>query len=42
MQQAQPRMTVIELTRCGHFVPLESPAQLNHALIHWLNMPVAH
>lgn len=41
MQQVQPRMTVVELQRCGHFVPLESPAQLNHALIHWLNKPVA-
>ena len=41
MQQAQPRMNLIELPRCGHFVPLESPAQLNNALIHWLNMPSA-
>ena len=42
MQQAQPAMTVIDLQRCGHFVPLESPAQLNYALIHWLNIALSH
>lgn len=41
MQQAQPAMTLVELARCGHFVPLESPAQLNQALIRWLNTPLA-
>ena len=41
MQLAQPAMTSIELPRCGHFVPLESPAQLNQALIRWLNIPIA-
>ena len=42
MKNAQPALTQIELPRCGHFVPLESPARLNSALIHWLNQPVAH
>ena len=41
MQQAQPAATLLHLPRCGHFVPLESPAQLNHALIRWLNTAVA-
>lgn len=40
MQAAQPCLVRGELPRCGHFVPLESPAKLNSALIHWLNMPV--
>ena len=42
MRNAQPGLTQIELERCGHFVPLESPAKLNSALIRWLNQPVAH
>lgn len=33
---AQPRMQWREITRCGHFVPLEAPAQLTKALFHWL------
>ena len=41
MQKVQPAMTWLELPRCGHFVPLESQAQLNHALIRWLNIPIA-
>ena len=41
MQNAQPAIRRIELARCGHFVPLESPAQLNCALIRWLNIPLA-
>lgn len=41
MQKTQPALTRIELTRCGHFVPLESPAKLSTALIHWLNRPLA-
>ncbi len=42
MQDAQPAMKRIELAHCGHFVPLESPAKLDSALIHWLNSPLAH
>ena len=42
MQKAQPALLRIELARCGHFVPLESPAKLNTALIHWLNRPIDH
>ena len=42
MHSAQPAMVRIELARCGHFVPLESPAKLNTALVHWLNRPLAH
>lgn len=41
MQDGQPALTRIELARCGHFVPLESPTQLNAALIHWLKRPAA-
>lgn len=41
MQDAQPALMRIELARCGHFVPLESPARLNSALIAWLNRPLA-
>lgn len=40
MQLAQPSMVSMVLPRCGHFVPLESPAKLNNALVRWLNMPV--
>ena len=40
MHSVQPAMVRIELERCGHFVPLESPAKLNSALIHWLNTPI--
>lgn len=42
MKAAQPALVHQELARCGHFVPLESPAKLNTALIHWLNRPLAH
>lgn len=38
---AQPRTQWLELPRCGHFVPLEAPAQLREALIKWINMPAA-
>jgi pimeloyl-ACP methyl ester carboxylesterase len=38
---AQPRTQWLELPRCGHFVPLEAPAQLRDALIQWINMPSA-
>ncbi len=36
MQAAQPRLQWIELPRCGHFLPLEAPAALHHALEHWI------
>ncbi len=36
MLAAQPRMQWIEIPRCGHFLPLEAPSALNHALEHWL------
>ena len=39
MQLAQPSATRIELQRCGHFVPLEAPADLNRALARWLQAP---
>ena len=41
MQSAQPAIRLVQLPRCGHFVPLESPAQLSNALIQWLDQPVA-
>jgi pimeloyl-ACP methyl ester carboxylesterase len=37
MQAAQPRMQWIEFERCGHFLPLEAPAKLSHALKAWLS-----
>lgn len=36
MLVAQPRMQWREIARCGHFVPLEAPAQLTKALVQWL------
>lgn len=36
MKAAQPRMQWQEIARCGHFVPLEAPAQLSSALLHWI------
>jgi pimeloyl-ACP methyl ester carboxylesterase len=44
MQAAQPRMHWIELQRCGHFLPLEAPARLTHAMEAWIfkkNRPLA-
>jgi pimeloyl-ACP methyl ester carboxylesterase len=38
MQEAQPSLQWIEIKRCGHFVPLEAPKQLSHALKAWLNI----
>ena len=38
---AKPDTQWCELRRCGHFVPLEAPAQLSRALIHWMNRPPA-
>jgi pimeloyl-ACP methyl ester carboxylesterase len=43
MQAAQPRMQWHEIPRCGHFLPLEAPAQLAHRLSTWLyeeNIPL--
>jgi pimeloyl-ACP methyl ester carboxylesterase len=37
MQAAQPRMQWIELDRCGHFLPLEAPADLSHAIKTWIS-----
>jgi pimeloyl-ACP methyl ester carboxylesterase len=45
MQAAQPRLQWRELQRCGHFLPLEAPAHLTHALEAWIfkpNQPLAH
>ena len=36
MQAAQPRMQWAEIKRCGHFLPLEAPSQLTHALRRWI------
>ncbi len=36
MLTAQPRMQWREIPRCGHFVPLEAPAQLTKALFYWI------
>ncbi len=36
MLQAQPRMQWREIARCGHFLPLEAPSVLSHALIQWI------
>lgn len=36
MLAAQPRMQWIEIARCGHFIPLEAPAQLSDSLFHWI------
>ena len=33
---AQPHASWVEIDRCGHFLPLEAPAQLNRALRNWL------
>ena len=35
MLKAQPLAHWLEIPRCGHFVPLEAPAALNHALQRW-------
>ena len=31
----------LQLPRTGHFVPLESPAHLNHAIVQWIHVPQA-
>ena len=36
MLEAQPRANWLELPRVGHFLPLEAPTQLNHALQRWM------
>lgn len=36
MLAAQPRARWLQLPRVGHFLPLEAPAQLNHALLRWI------
>ena len=36
MVAAQPSSQWLELARVGHFVPLEAPARLNHALLRWM------
>jgi pimeloyl-ACP methyl ester carboxylesterase len=36
MLVAQPHMQWREIERCGHFLPLEAPAQLTQALLAWL------
>ena len=36
MVQAQPAATWLELSRVGHFLPLEAGARLNHALVAWM------
>lgn len=36
MIAAQPRMQWVEIERCGHFLPLESPARLTNALKAWI------
>ena len=36
MVDAQPHATWLELPRVGHFVPLEAPKRLNHALRQWI------
>lgn len=36
MLAVQPRMQWREIPRCGHFLPLEAPAQLAEALFHWI------
>jgi pimeloyl-ACP methyl ester carboxylesterase len=36
MLSAQPCMQWHEIARCGHFVPLEAPAQLAKALNNWI------
>jgi pimeloyl-ACP methyl ester carboxylesterase len=41
MCEAQPRMQWREIARCGHFVPLEAPAKLSHALQAWLGVEKA-
>lgn len=40
MAAAQPKARWCEIKRCGHFVPLEAPGQLNDALRFWLNEPI--
>ena len=40
MVVAQPKARWCEIQRCGHFVPLEAPGQLNDALRFWLNEPI--
>lgn len=40
MAAAQPAAHWREIKRCGHFVPLEVPGQLNDALRFWLNKPL--
>ena len=41
MVAAQPNARWCEIQRCGHFVPLEAPGQLNDALRFWLNESLA-
>jgi hypothetical protein len=36
IQAAQPAARWVELSRCGHFLPLEQPARLAQLLRHWL------
>jgi pimeloyl-ACP methyl ester carboxylesterase len=36
MLAAQPRMKWIEIARCGHFLPLEAPAQLSDSFLRWI------
>lgn len=40
MAAAQPAAHWREIKRCGHFVPLEAPGQLNDALRFWLNQAI--
>ncbi len=37
MLAAQPRAVWLELPRVGHFLPLEAPKALNHALRRWMD-----
>jgi pimeloyl-ACP methyl ester carboxylesterase len=37
MATAQPRAKWLQFERCGHFLPLEAPSQLSHALQAWIN-----
>lgn len=41
MVQAQPHAHWLELPRVGHFVPLEAPSRLAHALQGWLAQPAS-
>lgn len=42
MVAAQPRMQWHEIARCGHFVPLEAPAQLSNILKNWIRQQKMH